>query len=144
MSAPTALFDLTDRIEGVNRTAERLCHRLVADPRVGRVYYPKYSNRECYEAAMRPGGGYGGLLSILLADAQTKAPAFFDALRISKGPNLGTDFSLSCPYTLLAHYKELDFAEQCGVSRHLVRVSVGLEDPDDLIERFDRALKTVR
>ena len=72
--------------------------------------------------------------------AQTNAQPFFDALQISKGPNLGTYFSLCCPFTLLAHYQELDWAESCGVSRHLIRMSVGLEDPDDLIDRIQRAL----
>jgi cystathionine beta-lyase/cystathionine gamma-synthase len=34
----------------------------------------------------------------------------------------------------------LDFVERCGVSRYLVRISVGLEDADDLLERFAQAL----
>jgi cystathionine gamma-synthase len=50
-------------------------------------------------------------------------------------------FTLACPFTLLAHYSELDWAESCGVSRHLIRISVGLEDPEDLIEDFERALE---
>jgi cystathionine gamma-synthase len=47
---------------------------------------------------------------------------------------------LACPYTILAHYRELDFAQSCGVSRFLIRVSIGLEEPSDLIARFERAL----
>jgi len=49
-------------------------------------------------------------------------------------------FTLACPYALLAHYAELDWAERCGVPRHLIRVSVGLEPPEELWERFERAL----
>ena len=49
-------------------------------------------------------------------------------------------YSLACLYTILAHYGELDFAKSCGMSRYLIRVSVGLEDADDLIERFQEAL----
>jgi len=131
---------LGERMRTVNRTAEQLCEFLHRHPHVERVHYPKYSTPELYGACLRPGGGYGGLFSILLAGAPERAPRFFDALRVSKGPNLGTVFSLSCPYTILAHYREMDFAERCGVPRHLVRVSVGLEEPDDLIDRFDRAL----
>jgi cystathionine gamma-synthase len=41
----------------------------------------------------------------------------------------------------LAHYGELDWAEEQGVSRHLIRVSVGIEDPKQIIALFDRALK---
>jgi len=52
---------------------------------------------------------------------------FHDALKLYKGPSLGTNFSLLCPYTLLAHYFDLDWAESFGVSRNLLRLSVGLE-----------------
>ena len=49
-------------------------------------------------------------------------------------------FTLACPFTLLAHYTELEWAESCGVSRYLIRISVGLEDPDDLWQRLETAL----
>ncbi len=52
----------------------------------------------------------------------------------------GTVFTLACPFTLLAHYGELSWAESCGVSRFLIRVSVGLEDPEELWQRFEAAL----
>ena len=87
-----------------------------------------------------------GLRRTLLPSAQEageKCAAFFDALQIAKGPNLGTNFSLCCPYTILAHFKELDFVEQCGISRYLLRVSVGLEDADGLIARFLDALDSL-
>jgi cystathionine gamma-synthase len=66
----------------------------------------------------------------------------FNALRVSKGPSLGTHFTLACPYTQLAHYDELDWAADCGVPAHLLRVSVGLEDPNELWQRFAIALES--
>ena len=78
-----------------------------------------------------------------MRNAETNAPAFFDALLIAKGPNLGTNFSLCCPYTILAHFTELDFVERCGISRYLLRVSVGLEEPDWLIAQFREALSSL-
>jgi len=62
---------------------------------------------------------------------------------LSKGPSLGTVFTLACPYTLLAHFNELEWAESCGVSRYLIRLSVGLEDPEELWRRLDSALRSV-
>lgn len=132
-----------DRVRRINDTAERLCDSLRSERHVAEVYYPKYNDVESYTAFRRSGGGYGGLFSMLLRDAASNAPRFFDALRVSKGPNLGTHFSLACPFTLLAHFDELDFVESCGVSRHLIRVSVGLESPDDLIARFHDALASL-
>jgi cystathionine gamma-synthase len=132
--------DCVERVRKINQTAERLCDELRAHPLVERIDYPKFRDRETYQSLLRPGGGYGGLFSLLLKNFERTAPRFFDRLQIAKGPNLGTNFSLCCPYTLLAHYDELEFVERCGISRYLVRVSVGLEDADCLIPRFVDAL----
>jgi cystathionine gamma-synthase len=133
--------DCAARVRRINRTAEDLCEALRTHPLVERIDYPKYRDWQNYRAFLRADGGYGGLFSILLKNADRTAPHFFDALQIAKGPNLGTNFSLCCPYTILAHYNELDFVERCGISRYLVRVSVGLEEADWLIGRFRDALE---
>jgi len=135
--------DCVERVRRINQTADRLCDTLQTHPAVERIDYPKYRTPENYQAFRRPEGGYGGLCSILLRNPESNAPAFFDALAIAKGPNLGTTFSLCCPYTILAHFNELAFVERCGISRYLLRVSVGLEDPDWLIARFLDALSSL-
>jgi len=58
-----------------------------------------------------------------------------------KGPSLGTNFTLACPFTILAHFNELDWAAQYGVEADLVRVTVGLEDTAELLSGFALALK---
>jgi len=62
-------------------------------------------------------------------------------LQVEKGPGFGTNFTLVCPYALLAHYHEQDFARSEGVEPNLIRVWVGLEDADEIIAAFDRALR---
>lgn len=135
--------DIAERVPRINDNTLKLCEFLKAHPAVDRVYYPAFSADGRYAQVQRPGAGFGGLFSVVLHDSARTTAAFYDALQISKGPNLGTSFSLCCPYTILAHYEELDFAEECGISRYLVRVSAGLEDADVLIERFRNALATV-
>jgi cystathionine gamma-synthase len=93
-----------------------------------------------YDRFRRPDGGYGGLFSIVLKNAAKVTEAFYDALEITKGPNLGTSFSLCCPFTLIAHYHELEWAESAGASRYLIRISVGLEPAGELIARIERAI----
>jgi cystathionine gamma-synthase len=117
-----------------------LCDFCRDHPAVAEVYYPKYRTTAHYSAFQRRDGGFGGLFSILLENPGQRTRAFYDRLRFCKGPNLGTYFSLCCPFTLLAHYDELDFVETCGVSRYLIRFSVGLEEPQDLIDRLSEAL----
>ncbi|KAI1105388.1 PLP-dependent transferase [Jackrogersella minutella] len=131
--------DFKSRIDRVNANAEAICDVLIAHPLVTRVYYPKYNDsRPNYEVCKLPNGGYGGLLSCTLK-TKAQAMAFFDALETAKGPSLGTNFTLTSPYTVLAHYQELEWASGYGVSPDLLRVSVGLED--DLTEVFAKALK---
>lgn len=131
--------DFSERMEQINQTAERLCDALKDHPDVAAIHYPKYNDRAVYDSYKNPSGGYGGLFSIILKDP-SKAPAFYDALPICKGPSFATNFALACPYTLLAHYYELDWAASCGVDASLIRVSVGMEDAEDLIGRFEEAL----
>jgi len=64
-----------------------------------------------------------------------------DVANISHRPSLGTNFTLACPYTILAHYTEMDWTSQFGVEPDLVRVSVGLEEPSQLHRIFKNALE---
>ncbi|KAL7272730.1 Cystathionine gamma-synthase [Rhizina undulata] len=135
--------DFIFRIERINTNAEAVCEVLRAHPRIKEVYYPKYSpTREYYDHCRCPNGGYGGLFSVTFHNRED-AVAFFDILETEKGPSLGTNFTLSSPYTLIAHYGELEWAAQYGVDTNLVRVSVGLEETSELVGMFERALKVL-
>ncbi len=129
-----------ERMRRHNENGLRVAERLRAHPAIERVWYPRWEFNEVYEAVRRPGGGWGSLITFLPKHAAVMSPRIYDRLEVCKGPSLGTVFTLACPFTLLAHYTELDWAESCGVSRHLIRLSVGLEDPDDLWRRLETAL----
>ena len=62
-------------------------------------------------------------------------------MQFCKGPSLGTNFTLVCPYTMLVHFDELEWAESCGVDRHLLLISCGIEPTEVLIDRMKRALE---
>ncbi len=129
--------DVHQRLPLLNKACLTLSNRLENHPSVQRVLHPKSCSN--FKSLMNPDGGYGCLLSFEIVDGATRAQKFYDNLKVCKGPSLGTNFTLVCPYVLLAHYNELNWAEECGVPRHLIRVSVGLEDPADLWERFQYA-----
>jgi len=127
------------RMARVDATTSALVEHLEAHPAVARLYRPGNAEAGSYllpNAETR----FGGLFSIELKNAAAVTPGFYDRLRLCKGPSLGTEFTLVCPYTMLAHYNELEWAAQLGISAHLIRVSVGLEPLDELITRFDEAL----
>ncbi|CBF82670.1 cystathionine gamma-synthase [Aspergillus nidulans FGSC A4] len=135
--------DFVSRIEKINHTTEVITAMLQESPIVKNVYYPKFSpTLPFYEAFRTPNGGYGGLFSVTF-HSTAEAIAFFDNLEVHKGPSLGTNFTLSSPYTLLAHYSELDWASSFGVEFDLVRISVGLEDVPLLRAKVQQALDAV-
>ncbi|MGH7971177.1 MAG: PLP-dependent transferase, partial [Limisphaerales bacterium] len=130
-----------ERMKRHNENGLRIADRLRNHPAIERVWYPKWEFSEAYESVRRPDGGWGALMTFLPKNAERNSPEIYDRLACCKGPSLGTVFTLACPFTLLAHYTELEWAEACGVSRYLIRLSVGLEDPEDLWARLDAALK---
>jgi cystathionine gamma-synthase len=129
-----------ERMAWHNENGLWLAERLRNHPAVERVWYPKWECGEAYEAVRRPKGGWGALITFLPRDAQSRSPKIYDWLALCKGPSLGAVFTLACPFTLLAHYTELEWAELCGVSRYLIRLSIGLEDREDLWQRLERAM----
>jgi cystathionine gamma-synthase len=133
------LKDYPKRMKVVNHNGHAIAAWLANHPAVSAVWHPSLVHTENYEAVMRKGGGYGGLLSFVLKN-EKKTPKVYDSLRLSKGPSFGTPFTLVCPYTLLAHYHELEWAESCGVSANLLRISCGLEPIETIIGAFAEAL----
>ncbi|KAI5304432.1 hypothetical protein KEM56_006501 [Ascosphaera pollenicola] len=125
--------DFVSRIHRINAHTEAATKYLRSSP-LG------HSSKPCYDRCKNAEGGYGGLFSVVFHERE-QAKAFFDTLEVMKGPSLGTNFTLCCPFTILAHYAELDWAESYGVSADLVRIAVGLEEEADLLGRLERALE---
>ncbi|KAL6298202.1 PLP-dependent transferase [Sparassis latifolia] len=145
--------DFKRRIEVIDANTLAVCtflrSRSVAAPApatasvVKEVFYPKWCTRANFEKCrVRRGdedAGFGGLFSLTFT-SHVAAQAFFDALPCHKGPSLGTNFTLACPYAILAHFAELEWAAGYGIEESLVRVSVGMEDKEVLLANFEKAL----
>jgi cystathionine gamma-synthase len=127
------------RMKIVNANGQAVASWLAKHPAIAELWHPSLTHTAHYDAVMRRGGGYGGLLSFVLKNPK-KTPKVYDTLRLCKGPSFGTPFTLVCPYTLLAHYHELEWAEGCGVSTNLLRVSCGLEPLETILAAFEEAL----
>ena len=129
--------DIYERLPRLNNACLKLKRKLENHPKIARVLHPE--NCSNFNTIKKEGAGYGCLLSFQLIESASPKN-FYNSLEVCKGPSLGTKFTLACPYVLLAHYKELSWAEECGVPHNLLRISVGLEDPQSLWERFEKAL----
>jgi cystathionine gamma-synthase len=143
--------DFESRIAVIDENAETVCDFLrshsiaggVPSSVIKEIFYPKWITRDKYEHCRVKGGGFGGLFSITFTTAAAST-AFFDTLTCYKGPSLGTNFTLACPYTILAHYTELEWAAEYGVEETLVRISVGMEEKETLLHCLEAALQAAQ
>ncbi|CAE7154688.1 unnamed protein product [Rhizoctonia solani] len=139
--------DFISRMHAINQTTEFIAdflhaHSSTPSTVLKRVFYPKWETRAFYDMSRRTSSGTSGFSGLISLTFTTMAAsqAFFDNLNCAKGPGLGTNFTLACPYTILMHYREQPLAEVCGVEPGLVRISVGIEDKEDLLGRVRAAL----
>jgi methionine-gamma-lyase len=113
---------------------------------VTRVLYPGLPSHPQHAVAARQFRGAGGMLAFELAGGRSVGPAFIDALSV---PELTA--SLGSVHTMVVHppstsHHQLDDAAlaEAGIAPGLLRCSAGLEDVEDLITDFERALAAVR
>jgi cystathionine beta-lyase/cystathionine gamma-synthase len=131
---------LSVRLERSSQTAAALARRLKLHPRVAAVHYPGLAPQPLLER------GAGSMLSIELRGGRRAASRFVRAARLIKlVPSLG-DVATTISHPASSSHAYLKRAERrrLGVVDGLIRVSVGLEDLDDLVEDFERALKEAR
>jgi cystathionine gamma-synthase len=129
------------RVRRQNETALRVASWLEAHPRVARVFYPGLPSHPDHSVAARQMSGFGGVVSFLVKGGLDEASRFIDATRLPIiAPSLGGVESLIEQPALMSFY-ELTTAERLaiGIADNLVRLSVGIEDADDLVADLENA-----
>lgn len=136
------LKTLAVRMERHNTTAMAVAEWLVADRRVKTVYYPGLPQHPDHEIARRQMRGFGGMLCIDLHGGYDAAARFFDRLSLfNRAASLGGVESLcSLPVLTSQWGHSEEELQRAGVTHSMARLSVGLEDPEDLIADLDNAL----
>jgi cystathionine beta-lyase/cystathionine gamma-synthase len=138
------LMTLELRMERHSRSAQTLAEFLEGQAKVVRVHYPGLASHPHHEVARRllP-RGFGGMMAFEIEGGVEAGMRFCDALELGW---IAT--SLGGTHTLVGHaasttHRQMDPAARraAGIADGLVRVSVGLEDVEDLIEDFERALE---
>lgn len=131
------------RILRQNATALALAEALEHHPSVARVHYPFLRSHPDHELARRQLGGGGGVLSLSVKGGFEPCCRVHDALRIvARASSLGGVESLASIPVISSHRNATDaeLAAQ-GIDRGLLRVSVGLEDREDLLADLTQALE---
>jgi cystathionine beta-lyase/cystathionine gamma-synthase len=130
------------RVARQNETALVLASWLEADTRVARTFYPGLPSHPDHDIAKAQMSGFGGMLCFEVASGYEGACRFFDRVAlIQRAASLGGAETLcSLPVLTSQHGLSDEQLEAAGITRGMVRVSVGLEHADDLIADLDHAL----
>ena len=130
------------RVARHNANAQAVAEFLSQDRRVSRVYYPGLSSHPDHAIAKAQMSGFGGMVCFDLGGDYARAAALYDRLKIVKrAASLGGVESLISMPVLTSQWGHTDEQlRDAGVTRGMLRLSVGLEDAVDLIEDLDQAL----
>jgi len=130
-----SLLTLEIRVMRQSENASCIARALSEYPGVSRVYYPGLSDHPQHEIARRQMRAFGGMLSFDLAD-ETVVEEYLRGLRlITCAVSLGGVETTICQPVATSHEKmPVEERERLGIRPNLLRLSVGIEDADDLLE----------
>ncbi len=130
------------RMDRHQENAQKVAEWLLENPAVKNVYYPGLSTDPGYQLQKEQADGAGAMISFELIDDRKKEK-FFDGLSIiSLAESLGGVESLVCHPASMTHASIPEkIRKQVGITDNLIRLSVGIEDVNDLIADLDHAIK---
>lgn len=138
------LKTLAVRVERHNANAMAVARWLDGQKgrRIAEVYYPGLESHPDHALAKKQMRGFGGMICVDLGGGQPRAEAFFDKLNVfRRAASLGGVESLCSLPVLTSQWGHTDAQlAEAGITRSMARLSVGLEDPLDLIEDLDQAI----
>ena len=133
---------LAVRMRQHEKNAIKIANYLKGHPAVKRVFYPGLESHPGHDIARRQMKGFGGVVSLELKGGVEAVNSLLKKTRIfALAESLGGVASLiEQPATMSHASMPEDFKEAVGITGELVRLSIGLEDSDDLIEDLEQAL----
>jgi len=131
------------RVERQSATALALARRLEGHPRLRRVVYPGLPSHPGHAVARRQMRAFGGLVTLVLDGGLAAAERFYDRLQlVARAASLGgVESVVSLPVLTSHHGLGDDELRQAGIDPGMVRLSVGVEDAEDLAGDVERALE---
>ena len=134
------------RMSRAGENAEKICTWLKDQPKVEKIVYLGFPETERQaDIYNRHCTGAGSTFSLYLKGGEREAFAFLDALKIAKlAVSLGgTETLASCPAAMTHLSVPDDRKLALGITDNMVRISIGVEDADDLIADFEQALAAI-
>jgi cystathionine gamma-synthase len=135
---------LSLRVKQQNQTAQQVAEFLQNHPAIEQVWYPGLSSHPDHELGRKLMKGFGGVVSFTVKGGQAEAYRVIDALKIPFiSASLGGAESLVIHVATQA-YSDLSLEERLalGIPDNLIRLSLGVEDAEDIIADLNQALRT--
>jgi cystathionine gamma-synthase len=137
-----SLKTLTLRVEKQNATAQTVAEWLAKHPKVERVYYPGLPSHPSHAVARAQMNGFGGLMSFIVKGGLEAGSRVVDGMSMARiGPSFGGVESLIEQPAIMSYY-EMTTEQRLavGIADGLVRLSVGIEEAEDLLADLETAL----
>jgi cystathionine beta-lyase/cystathionine gamma-synthase len=132
---------LAVRMEAHDKNGRIVANFLAEHPKVQKVYYPGLVSHPQHELAKRQQTGFGGMVAFETGSLENAKKVLENVKLCTLGESLGGVESLiSHPATMTHASVPVDTRTRLGITDGLVRVSVGIEDVEDIIEDLDQAL----
>jgi cystathionine gamma-lyase/cystathionine beta-lyase/cystathionine gamma-lyase/homocysteine desulfhydrase len=133
---------LAIRMETHDKNGRMVANFLTEHPKVQKVYYPGLASHPQHELAARQQSGFGGMVSFETGSLENAKKVLESVKLCTLGESLGGVESLiSHPATMTHASVPQESREKLGITDGLVRISVGIEDIEDIIADLDQALK---
>lgn len=130
------------RMEAHEANARQIADFLVKHPGVKKVYYPGLESHPQHEIAKRQSAGFGGMLSFDVGSGEKAAEILKKVKYFTLAESLGAVESLiSVPARMTHASIPKERREELGITDGLIRISIGIEDVEDLIEDLANALE---
>ena len=130
------------RMRQYNENALKIARWLEADPRIGTVRYPFLESNPQYDIAKKQMRGGGGMITFDVKGGLEAGKKFINSLKLcTLAVSLGDTETLVEQAAAMTHTMiPKEVREAAGITDGMIRMSVGLEDPDDIIADLDQAL----
>jgi cystathionine beta-lyase/cystathionine gamma-synthase len=133
------------RMEQHDKTGRAVAAFLEEHPKVLKLYYPGSLSHPQHETAKRQQRGFGGMVSFDTGSLENARVVLESCKILTLAESLGAVESLISHPATMTHASVLpETRERLGITDGLVRVSVGLEDVDDIIADLDQALDKIK
>jgi cystathionine beta-lyase/cystathionine gamma-synthase len=135
---------LTVRMKQHDASGRRIAEFLAGHKKVGKVFYPGLASHLQHELAKRQMSGFGALISFETGSLKNANSVLKNVELCTLGESLGgVETLISHPATMTHAAIGADMRAKLGITDGLVRISVGIEDVDDLLADLDQALKAI-